>query len=108
MEGFRLLSVQIEVHGHVLGGNKRLLSVAEVWLRENSCRQLLAHVLAEHHQRPDFLAIVEEAGNLSSKKQQENSMIHLYMREFVNATSCMYISVSTVILFVIKSTVPPL
>ena len=42
-----MLTVQIEVDGRTLGGNELLIPFTYIWLGENSCRQLLAHVLAE-------------------------------------------------------------
>jgi len=55
-----MLTVQIEVDGRTLGGNEMLIPFTDVWLGENSCRQLISPALAEHHQRPNFLATVEE------------------------------------------------
>ncbi len=92
-----MLSVQIEVDGRTLGGNEMLIPFTDVWLGENCCRQLLDHVLAEHHQRPDFLETVEEV-KLVCKKQQETTGNRLDMREFANARACMDISVSAVML----------
>ncbi len=86
-----MLTVQIEVDGRTLGGNE----LTDAWLGENSCRHLLAHVLAEHHPRPNFLATVHEV-KLMCKKQQETTMNRLDIREFANATPCMDISLSAI------------
>ena len=65
-----MLTVQIEIDGRMLGVNELIIPFTDAWLEKNSCRHLLAYVLAEHHQRPNFLATVEEV-QVMCKKQHE-------------------------------------
>ena len=65
-----MLTVQVEEDGHTLGGNEVLIPFTDAWLGKNRCKHLLADVLAEHHQRPNLLAAVEEV-KLVCKKRQE-------------------------------------
>ena len=62
-----MLTVQIEIDGRMLGVNELIIPFTDAWLEKNSCRHLLAYVLAEHHQRADLLAIVEKI-NLLQKE----------------------------------------
>ncbi len=82
--------------GRTLGGNELLIPFTYAWLGENSYRQLLAHVLAEHYHRPEFLATVEEL-KLMCKKHQETNLNLLDTRKLSSAQPCMDISVSAAI-----------
>ena len=101
MEGPRVLTIVVELDSRRLGGSMVLLPFDVVWLSSNTCREMLKLVLIEHLDRPTALAAAEVVKMLCTKQEvvTESGIAARIEREIANATTCIEMSVMTVITF---------
>jgi len=100
MEAVSMMTIRVELDNRAINGNTLLIPFTEVWLAENTCRQLLENVLAIHLNKPDLLNNAESVKMFCVKQQDTVTGSGKKARvdkEMANATACLEYSVSFVI-----------
>jgi hypothetical protein len=92
MEGVRMLSVVVEQDSRKLGGNTILIPFQDIWLINNTCRQLLQYVLNEHLNLPDVLVAASQVKMYCMQQEESTSGSGRKKRvdkDLANATACL-------------------
>ena len=102
MEGLRMLTILVEQDSRKLGGTTLLIPFQELWLINNTCRQLLQFVLNEHLNLPDVLVGASQVKMFCMQQEESRSgsgrKAHVDI-DLANATACL----DCTVLFVIES-----